>query len=105
MKIPRQVKHWWQRRTRGWDDSVTYSLDKEIAKFVYPRLVRFKELNHGSPTTITKQRWDEILDDIIYAMEIYSVGVWEYIGDDKADWKRVKRGLRAFGNWFPHLWT
>ena len=39
----RNLKYFWQRRTRGWDDSDLYSLDYTIAKFVLPRLKVFAE--------------------------------------------------------------
>ena len=39
----------WQRITRGFNDSETWNLDYTIAKLVLPRLKRFKELTNGIP--------------------------------------------------------
>ena len=98
----RSFKFWWQRRTRGWDDSDTWALDGIIAKFVLPRLRRFKEINFGYPNIFTEESWDEAIDDMIYALEICErelVGVV-----DDADFDRVERGLELFGKYFRALW-
>lgn len=42
-------KFLWQRWTRGFDDSETWSLDSTISYFILPRLKRFKEIyNNGN---------------------------------------------------------
>ena len=40
----RSLRFWWQRGTRGWDDSETWGLDGTLARFILPRLQRFKEV-------------------------------------------------------------
>lgn len=95
-------KHWWQRRTRGWDDSDTWNLDSTIAKFALPRLRRFKELTCGHPGNLTAEEWDSILDDIIYGLEACILST-EGKGPE-INWKRHQRGLEFFGKWFFHLW-
>jgi hypothetical protein len=99
----RDIKHFWQRRTRGWDNSDTYSLDFTIGRFIYPRLKKFKELNKGFPGGLTSEKWDEILDKMIAAFEI--------IADDKQYWtmneeqyRIVKRGLKLFYIYYRDLW-
>ena len=108
-KLKQSVSHWWQRKTRGWDDSETWSLDVTIAKFVLPRLKRFKELNMGYPDNNqfgmprTKKEWDDILDEIIFAMEFMSSDE-RFDCEDTETWERVQKGLSLFGDWFTHLW-
>lgn len=46
----RAIKFWWQRRTRGWDDSDTWSLDITIAQFALPRFRRYMEVNKAIPS-------------------------------------------------------
>lgn len=104
--VKRALKYWWQRRARGWDDSDTWSLDHTIARFTLPRLKRFRELNNGFPgggdPPMTMERWQGLLDDMIYAMEICADD--ERWFDNDNDWKRVERGWEAFGRHFRDLW-
>lgn len=100
----RDIKHWWQRRTRGWDDSDTWSLDGVIATFALPRLRRFRELHGDCPLGMTMEAWDAMLDDMIYAMEVCVREMDEVVGREDADWERVDRGLEAFGTMFRDLW-
>jgi hypothetical protein len=95
-----------QREERGWDDSETWSLDSTIARFVLPRLKRFKELNCGYPSFLSSiEEWNEILDHIIYAMEVISDEELYYgCKLTKKDWKRVNKGFRLFGKYFQNLW-
>jgi len=101
----RDFRHWWQRRTRGWDDSDTWGLDGTIAEFVLPRLRRFKELNNGFPGhDLTWESWNAALDDMIYAMDICDQEKTSSQDDDTVDWERVQRGLELFGKHFRDLW-
>ena len=43
---------WWQRRTRGFDDSDMWSLDYTLCKFLAPRLRALAETVHGFPTEL-----------------------------------------------------
>ncbi len=103
-KIIRKIKYCYQCLTRGWSDRDTWSLDNTIAKFVLPRLKRFKDLNIGFPCTHSWEEWNKVLDDMIYAMEIVSDDVLNYTADEKVDWNRVNNGLELFGKHFRDLW-
>jgi len=98
----------WQRRLRGWDDSDTWSLDWTVAKFILPRLKRFKELNDGHPNGFTEKSWDETIDKMIFAMEAVALGTWEFHGDNADEnriyWDEVQEGLDLFGKYFMGLW-
>ena len=112
--VKREKRYAKQRETRGWDDSETFSLDLTIAKFALPRLKRFKKVTCGCPGFLCSgdshtndikagmKKWYEILDKIIYAMEI--------ISDDKkwyapeTDDKKVNEGVKLFGEYFRCLW-
>jgi len=108
--VKRSIKHWWQRRTRGFSDDETWSLNYEIAKFTLPRLKLFKEFNFGYPSSITSEEWNIILDKIIFSLE-YEVA--RYKGEEKlpdnpddfsAYFEKVQEGFRLFGEWFGNLW-
>lgn len=79
-----------------------WSLDCTIAKFVLPRLKKFKEISPSSPLDFSKEEWQDILDHMIYAME--------YVSDDKKwyspdiDHQKVDDGLDYFGRYLTLLW-
>lgn len=60
-----------QRIERGFDNSELWSLDATIAKFILPRLKVFRENHCGYPGQLTDDKWNEILDDMIVAFDIY----------------------------------
>ena len=62
----------------------TWSLDVNLAKYIIPRLKKFKKLNNGYPgigEMNTPEKWDEALDKMIQAFE-YVIDLDEYWLDD-----------------------
>lgn len=109
----RRYKWYRQRKKWGFDDRETWSLDFTIAKFVLPRLKRFRELTYGCPCGLCPgeynsdvktgmKKWHKILDDMIYAMEIMADE--ERWWKPETDRKKVQRGCELFGKWFGNLW-
>lgn len=102
--IRRAVKHWWQRRIRGWDDTDTWNLDIATAKFLAPRLKLFRELNNGYPGREpfdTPEKWDAALERMQKAMEYWAAeGPWE----EPNETAKHEEGIRLFGEWFGALW-
>lgn len=99
-----------QRLERGFDNSETWSLDSTIARFIEPRLKVFKETHGGYPSSLTEEKWDEILDKMIKAFEYINN---EDLGIDKNEYgpkkyeKReqiIKEGLDLFREYFFALW-
>ena len=98
----RFFKHSWQYWTRGFSDEVTWNLDKEIAKFVLPRLKRYKEITPCCPSEIEQKEWDEKLDKMIRAFELV-------LSKDSIDLTRqesyeIKEGMLQFGWYYQYLW-
>lgn len=114
MSDSRRYKWYRQRKKRGFDDRELWSLDHTIAEFVLPRLVRFKETRGGYPGCLQEkgdlavEKWDAILDKIIYSMEAIIVewnSVFPLDSDGKhIDEKKVRQGLSLFAKYFRHLW-
>lgn len=102
--VRRRIRFFWQRRIRGWDDSVTWGLDRTIATFVLPRLRRFRELNNGFPAGLSEDEWNAMLDDMIYAFDACTKEDCELFDLSKEEWSRVDRGLLVFGAQFRQLW-
>jgi hypothetical protein len=106
----RECRLLYQRVVRGWDDSDTWSLDYTTAKFVLPRLKRFKELSIAVPSEfcqngveIGSKIWNRRLDQMIYAMEkvIQHTNV-DMLSTDEIN--RMNKGLQIFGQHFTNLW-
>lgn len=64
-----RLKRLYQRLTRGWDDSDTWSLDYTLYQWLLPRLKRFYELNNGYPNNKTAEEWDKELKHNISLLE------------------------------------
>lgn len=103
MKIRRIIKYWWQRRTRGWDDSDLWSLDFTIIRFTLPRLKEFRKQCMGYPAELNSfEEWEDILDKMIAALEIY-LKEESYIFAE--DVEEFKEGINLFFKYFFHLWS
>lgn len=97
----RAVKLWWQRRTRGWDDSETWNLDTSLAKVILPRLKRFKELTVGCPVDVTWEEWGNTLDTMIKAFEWFAADCNER---DEDFYTEAHKGVELFAKYYGHLW-
>lgn len=102
-----------QRLQRGFDDTETWNLNSVIARFVLPRLKRFKEVNSGYPMNMTYEEWNEIIDKMIWSFEHYDydsetfdgVDYWHLTEAQKEDiQKRHQEGLNLFGEYMGGLW-
>lgn len=101
----RKIRFLWQRLTRGWDDSDTWSLDYQIAKFTLPRLKRFKEITNGYPADSAEVEWSAIIDKMIFAMElIVKSDGGSFLDETREDIDKMHEGLELFGTYFRNLW-
>ena len=90
----------------------TWSMDCTLAMIIHPMLVQLKATQHGHPSNLTEQEWDEILDEMIWAfeqkcrddwMEDYDYNKWDSEGV-KAHQERMTNGFRLFGTHYENLW-
>lgn len=107
-KFWRTIKFFYQRRTRGFDDSETWALDTSLSRLIVPRLKRFKELNDGFPVPIfeTYEQWNEALDEIIWSFEWFANEErWNLSNEEEIEQlKRAEAGIQLFAKHFDHLW-
>jgi hypothetical protein len=105
----------------------TWSMDCTLALIIHPMLVQLKETTHGYPNQLTEERWNEILDEIIWAFEQKCKDDWQddYYGDYVEDPKngpmagsfewvdhdgmrkhqeRMTAGFKLFGEYYENLW-
>ena len=112
-KDKRYKKYVKQLKDKGFCDPETWNLDVAMAYFILPRLKRFKELNNGYPGEITPEKWDEVLDKMIFAFDFILNEDDIKLGKDDfdeaiKDWEKAyekyKEGMLLFGAYFRHLW-
>ena len=90
-----------QRLTRGFDDSELWSLDHTIVNFILPRLKRFRENHCGFPFQFDcDDQWNNILDKIITALELYSKD-----DTNKDQDQQIEEGLDLLRKYFRTLWS
>lgn len=100
----RACRYWWQRRTRGWDDSELWNLDMTIGQFVAPRIVRFAELQkarelRGVPGDLTEAAWDKRLASMAEAFRMMG----EMAQNAEARHK-IEYGVGLFAEHWESLW-
>ena len=106
----------------SWD---TWNMDNTLALIIHPMLVQLKKTTHGYPSNLTEERWNKLLDEMIWAFEQKNVD-WEdqyygplvdnpngVMGQD-FEWvdldglqkhrERMTQGFRLFGRYFENLW-
>ena len=94
----------WQRLTRGWDDSETWSLDDSIAKLILPRLRRFKDVSIAYPVELTPEQWNSYLDEMIFAFEWFSSEErWENGPDCHEKYEKAQKGIDLFAIYYSDL--
>ena len=90
--LKQKILFCWQRNTRGWDDSETWSLDDKLYEWLLPRLKRFNELNNSYPMNYkTFKSWKKELNNRIKQLELiikYKYCEWDF--DDSYWIKQVK---------------
>lgn len=91
----RQRKKWLKKQDLYVNPKETWSLDITFAKYIIPRLKKFKELNNGYPgdeEMDTPEKWDDALDKMIQAFE-YVINLDEYwIDDPRYDYTDIEFG-------------
>ena len=107
----------------SWD---TWNMDNTLALIIHPMLIQLKNTMHGYPSHLTEERWNEILDEMIWAFEQKTMDDWndqyygpfipdekeplggefEWIDHDglKAHQERMTKAFKLFGEYYENLW-
>jgi len=105
----RYTKYANQLKTDGFSDTETWSLSDVICEFILPRLIRFKEINNGFPQGTTSEKWDEILDQMIFAFDLslhWEDEKYDNLSEEekKTNWMKYEIGMDLFRRYFRDLW-
>lgn len=99
-KIKREVRFFIQRINNGFDDSDLWDFDVTVAKFILPRLKRFKQKKDSRPSHLSINEWNNIIDCMILSFE--KIVDSNYTANVKD--KDIIKGLDYFRNYFHYLW-
>ena len=113
ISFPRWCIHWKQKYiTQGFSDEDTWSLDYTTAKYILPRLKRFKELTNSVPSSIYQEdirienqieEWKKIIDKMILAFElVIKNGDGDILTDE--EYNQIDEGLKLFAKYYLNLW-
>lgn len=105
----RAVLFFWQRRTRGFDDSEIWSLPEPLAKLIHARLLRFQEIKKSYPMGMTEAEWTTTISEMIWTFDWIASGKhWDGSPDDEKharDMNRARCGLQLFAKYYFDLWS
>ena len=93
-----------QRIERGFDDSETWCLASAIAKFIVPRIERFREIECGVPSaTDGSEDWKVVLEKIQTAFELVlkNDASWIWTNEEK---EQFREGMYLFRDYYLDLW-
>ena len=81
-----------------------WSLDYTLAKYILPRLKKFKEVCCGYPCPLTEDEYEEILNKMIWSFDyIVKEEIHTIEEKEKLD-KQCQEGLNLFAEYFRSLW-
>jgi hypothetical protein len=85
-----------------WD---TWSMDHTLSYIIVPMLEQLKATKHGYPSDLTEERWDEILDEMIWAFTFKRDHFNTLMEKNpKATQERLSNAFRLFGEYYENLW-
>jgi hypothetical protein len=124
--VPREIKWFWQRGSRGWADCDTWSIDYHLCRIIPPMIRKLKKNDHGYPYDLSSKQWHKILNNIAWTFDIAAdiqnhdvifpskkkpgPSLREHYKKfkiktlTKAEYDRYKEGWRLFQEYFFNLW-
>ena len=96
----RKKKHKKQFNAQGFDDTVTWSLDYSIVRFIYPRLKRYYELSDKIIDIDAVEGFREAIEDMLEGFKI--------LADDEIlfdkEYKKIHKAFEQLAKYHNHLW-
>lgn len=93
-----------QRKTRGFDESETWSLTDTICKFIIPRLKEFINVNDTYAYPFKNiEEWNEALNKMLIALELIQRDKGCRIYNEEEE-EQIEIGLDLFRKHFMGLW-
>lgn len=112
--IPQQIKWFFQRRMRGFDDLEWWNLCIYLKEWLTPRLeifIKNREKNKnfcGYPPDLTNTKWNNILNKILWWAKNSENEQDKILPEDIKQWKKFykkeKEARELFAKYFNYLW-
>lgn len=87
-----------------------WSLDMTLAKYILPRLMKYKEINTMSYPCGFKsvEEWHNVIDKMIFSFDwflsYHGKAKYKTIEEYKRDENKYKEGMNLFSEYFSDLW-
>lgn len=91
-------------------DEEVWGLNVTLAKYILPRLIKFKQVNTNSYPCEFKsaEEWDSVIDKMIFSFDwflsCHSGCNYESIEEYKRNESKYKEGMNLFARYFSDLW-
>ena len=120
--IKRSIRFWWQRRTRGWDNSETWAIDYSFYKWITPRLKEFRNFysyppleafvpytnkqvysrfNEKQQGELAIEIWGKIIDKMIEGFEL---GIEDCSTFDREKRRKIDKATFLFAKYLNTMW-
>lgn len=86
-----------------------WGLDVTLAKYILPRLIKFKDINNMSyPSNFENhEEWHKTIDKMIYSFEYVierNYKIYKDLEEEKKIYEKYKEGMQLFSEHFMDLW-
>lgn len=82
-----------------------WDLDFTLAKYILPRLIKFKEFTHGYPPSLTFEEYLKIIDKMIWSFEFIIEDSTKFIPYNEDNYIKYQEGIDLFAKYFRDLWS
>ena len=102
-RIKSLINKYKNRIKYGFFDDETWNLDYTMAKFILPRLKRFRDITKCYPPELKSlDEWQKILDKMIWGFDSIVNGYDDFLNPEHN--KKQQEGLDLFSKYFTALW-
>lgn len=102
-RIKSLINKYKNRIKYGFFDDETWNLDYIMAKFILPRLKRFRDVTKCYPPELKSlDEWQKILDKMIWSFDSIVNGYDDFLNPEQN--KKQQEGLDLFSKYFTALW-
>jgi len=98
----RRESHLKEFSEKGWCTRDLWMLNSVIAQFLYPRLKDFYDRIVCTNHIMYKKKQHKEWQLMLYALDVYQDDRSLFLKSEEL--KKIKKGLKLFGEWFPGMW-
>lgn len=91
-----------EREIYGFDEKDIWNLDYTFALWIYPRLKMYQKYNCGFPSNMTKDSWNNILQEMIDGFEAYLLDDLYPKKEDTCE--KFNKSMKLFSENIGDLW-